>query len=119
VTDPTETDSGCGAGSISGAGGSAPATNSNLAQYATGNIGGYPLANWQGTRGVHTDGSNFLAVDGHVKWLRAVSVSGDLSAADANTAEVHNTGSNAGLAAGTISMTQQSGAAVSLTFSAI
>ncbi|MCW3060331.1 MAG: hypothetical protein JWQ02_2152 [Capsulimonas sp.] len=126
LTNTQEIRTGNGTGSIAGAGASyaSPATCFNLAQYATGDIGGYLLnrTNPQPpivTKGRHTDGSNFLAADGHVKWLRPERVSGGLSATDASAAEIHDATPNAGKAAGTSSMTQQSGAGVSMTFSAI
>lgn len=46
-----------------------------FAKYATGNPPGQKLSQYQGTLGIHTDGSNYLATDGHVKWLRASVIS--------------------------------------------
>ncbi len=37
--------------------------------------------------GVHTDGSNWLAFDGHVKWLRGIAVSGGSSPTGTNCAQ--------------------------------
>ena len=37
--------------------------------------------------GLHTDGSNFLLADGHVKWLRGTSVSPGSKAANATDAQ--------------------------------
>ena len=51
----------------------------NGMKYATGNMGGVTSTNqtldFTGLTGIHTDGSNFLAADGHVKWLRGSAVS--------------------------------------------
>ena len=48
-------------------------------KYATGPMGGITATNltqdFTGATGRHTDGSNFLAADGHVKWLRGPAVS--------------------------------------------
>ena len=118
VTIPTEVCSGSGSGSNSGSGGTSPSTSYNAAKYATGYIGGYQLNNWNGATGIHTDGANYLACDGHAKFTRPNQVSGGLTAASSTNNEVHNTGYNAGLAAGTSSMTQQDGVTrVALTFS--
>jgi prepilin-type N-terminal cleavage/methylation domain-containing protein/prepilin-type processing-associated H-X9-DG protein len=90
--------------------------------YATGYVGGYTsltLTNKGEAR--HTGMANYLAADGHVKSLMPAAVSGGFSAANASTPEVHNTsvGSLNDYAAGTSSMTQQSGSKVALTFSPI
>ena len=49
------------------------------AMYATGVMGGTTPSNlsrdFTGQTGIHTDGSNFLAADGHVKWLHGAAVS--------------------------------------------
>jgi len=122
VTNVFEGSSDSGDGSISGGcSGSMPNGNYCRARYATGDIGGYPLTNYLSTTtGVHTDGSNFLACDGHAKWVRAEAVSGGLSAAKPANPEHHDAvNKNGGIAAGTGSMTQQSGATVALTFSPI
>jgi prepilin-type N-terminal cleavage/methylation domain-containing protein/prepilin-type processing-associated H-X9-DG protein len=51
-------------------------TPSNNYYYATGNPPGQTLRNLgSAPKGVHTDGSNYLAADGHVKWLRATAIS--------------------------------------------
>jgi prepilin-type N-terminal cleavage/methylation domain-containing protein/prepilin-type processing-associated H-X9-DG protein len=115
----TNFNSGSGSGSISGCGQNRPTTDYLSAVYATGDIGGYALANWRGTDGVHNGGANYLAADGHAKFLKPGQVSGGLTAASPANAEVHNTGNNQGLAAGTNSMTQQSGSSVTLTFSPV
>ena len=91
--------------------------------YATGNIGNYPLPSYNGSNtGVHTGGANYLAIDGHAKWLMPGSVSGGLPATAPQNAEVHNVSKDQGLAAGTGSMTQAAtngGNTVALTFSPI
>jgi len=61
--------------------------------------------------GVHSDGSNWLAADGHVKWLRGPAVSGGLISADTNAAQ------NATNASGSSALKGPSGGPVTLTFS--
>ena len=60
-------------------------------KYATGPMGGIPATNltqdFTGLTGRHTDGSNFLAADGHVKWLRGSAVSPGFAALSANSAQ--------------------------------
>ena len=56
------------------------------AVYATGQIDGYNIPNWSGKLGVHTEGANYAALDGHVKWLRPTAVSGGLTAPTSDTA---------------------------------
>ena len=53
-------------------------SSGQTARYATGRLGGQTAdGNWMVARtGVHTDGSNFLFTDGHVKWLRGSAISG-------------------------------------------
>jgi len=86
--------------------------------YATGNIGGYTNLTLINTgTGVHTGGSNWLACDGHVKWLQGSAVSAGLPAAQPTSAEIHNPAADSAYAAGAESMTQQNGAKVVLTFS--
>jgi len=88
------------------------------AKYATGYIGGYSNVDLiKSGAPVHTDGSNWLAADGHVKWLRGEQVSAGRPANKATDVEVHNTAENQAFAAGTGSMTQQNGSKVTLTFS--
>ena len=78
--------------------------------YVTGHMG-------QGTEpdvaptAVHSGGSNFLALDGHVKWLRGTQVSDGTTAYSANSAQT------SGAAAGTSSMVLPSGTTAALTFS--
>lgn len=118
VTSPTEEASGNGTGSNAGFGNTKPISACVSAVYATGNIGGYMLTNQSGSAtGIHTDGANYLACDGHVKWLRPSAVSGGETAANANNPELHSSSADAGLAAGTSSMTQAAGNTVTLTFS--
>lgn len=60
----------------------------NVGQLVTGYPGGASYGTWTlgyyltnaVTNGVHTGGSNYLAADGHVKWLRATSVSMGMNA---------------------------------------
>jgi prepilin-type N-terminal cleavage/methylation domain-containing protein/prepilin-type processing-associated H-X9-DG protein len=118
VTNPLEGASSVGTGApIAGCNNNGTNGNYCHAVYATGYIGGYTLNNWSGTTGVHTDGANYAALDGHVKWLRPSAVSGGILAPSATSPEVHNTSPGQGTAAGTSSMTQQAGNTVSLTFS--
>ncbi len=80
-------------------------------RYVTGPMGGVVPTNattYFAPTGRHTDGSNFLAEDGHVKWLRGSAVS------PGRTAPSSTTGQNNGVtAAGTGNL----GAAQVLTFS--
>jgi prepilin-type N-terminal cleavage/methylation domain-containing protein/prepilin-type processing-associated H-X9-DG protein len=58
----------------------------NGLKYATGPMGGgseQAIADFTGLTGRHTDGANFLAADGHVKWLRGPSVSPGITAGTA------------------------------------
>ena len=87
-------------------------------RYATGNPPGQSLALVSGiTTGAHTDGSNFLAADGHVKWLRASAISPGKDATAANNPE-DDGGEHA---AGTSYMNVDNGAqgSAALTFSKI
>ncbi len=63
-------------------------------KYATGYMGGFTPTNnltyFTATTGRHTDGSNFLAEDGHVKWLRGTAVSPGHTAASSTNAQVNN-----------------------------
>ena len=73
----------------------------------TGPIGGYAVTNAPAfLNGVHTNGSNWLAADGHVKYLNGAKVSGGITATSATNTEAHSTTQNAGFAAGTGSMQQ-------------
>ncbi len=57
-------------------------------EYATGVMGGTTPANnltyFTGKTGIHTDGSNFLLADGHVKYLKGAQVSPGITAAASN-----------------------------------
>jgi len=83
--------------------------------YATGNPPGDPL--WtipQST--VHTSGSNYLAADGHAKWLAPGRISGGYNAPSSSTAEIAANDT----AAGTSSMDNGGGTgSAALTFSII
>ena len=89
---------------------------------ATGYISGYTASTVFGTQktGRHTDGSNYLAADGHVKWLRGSAISGGYGPTNGpgggNTNSPETVGGNA---AGTGSMKQVGGGTAVLTFSAI
>ncbi|MEO7718837.1 MAG: DUF1559 domain-containing protein [Capsulimonas sp.] len=87
VTNPLETSStiGDGAKGYGGCSGSGIDSSYCNAVYATGKIDGYDIPNWSGVQGVHTDGANYAALDGHVKWLKPSAVSGGLTAPDTNT----------------------------------
>ena len=89
------------------------------AVYATGPIGGYAGLNMIASKsGVHSDGSNFLAEDGHVKWLRGSSVSGGDPAAASTDKQTISDGTKDGIAAGTGSMKLDDNAtSVVMTFS--
>jgi prepilin-type N-terminal cleavage/methylation domain-containing protein/prepilin-type processing-associated H-X9-DG protein len=53
-------------------------TSNYYLRYQTGLMGGLPATtttDYTQATGLHTDGSNFLAADGHVKWLRGAAVS--------------------------------------------
>ena len=55
-------------------------------QYDTGVMGNRPFSNGsKSVTGRHTDGSNFLMTDGHVKWLRGSAVSDGDSPSDPNS----------------------------------
>jgi prepilin-type N-terminal cleavage/methylation domain-containing protein/prepilin-type processing-associated H-X9-DG protein len=95
-------------------------SNNCGAVYATGSIGGYTnLSLIKDGTGVHTGGANYLALDGHVKYLRPGSVSGGYPAQTTNSPEVHSTNSLAAQAAGASSMTLQNGATATMTFSPV
>jgi len=90
------------------------------AVYATGPTAGFSCGSISGPNqlhctsnltGVHSDGSNWLATDGHVKWLRGPAVSGGLISADTNAAQ------NATNASGSSALKGPSGGPVTLTFS--
>ncbi len=110
----------------SGAGGTPGADSPNgarVTKYATGPMGSIAptnqTTNYTGLTGIHTDGSNFLACDGHVKWLRGPAVSPGRTAATATSVQatdpagVYAANTNA---AGTGALTAN-GANYALTFS--
>ncbi len=73
-------------------GGTDQTGDSNMkTKYATGPMGGIAATNlaqnFTGLTGRHTDGSNFLAADGHVKWLRGSAVSPGYAALSATSAQ--------------------------------
>jgi prepilin-type processing-associated H-X9-DG protein len=118
ITDPTESDTAMGMGAPDAWCGGDLDSAYCQAVYATGPIGGYTnINNYNNTLGVHTNGSNWLACDGHVKWLNGAAVSAGLSALAPDNAEVHSLTADSEYAAGTGSMTQQNGSKVVLTFS--
>jgi prepilin-type N-terminal cleavage/methylation domain-containing protein/prepilin-type processing-associated H-X9-DG protein len=118
-TNPGEQQSAIGSGAVGGGagGGCGRGLDSSYcnASYATGPIDGYALPNWQqGALGVHTDGANYAALDGHVKWLRPSQVSGGLTAPSAATTASRSNET----AAGTSSMIMCDGVSkAALTFS--
>jgi prepilin-type N-terminal cleavage/methylation domain-containing protein/prepilin-type processing-associated H-X9-DG protein len=73
--------------------------------YASGVLGGttpVSLTNdFTGQTGRHTDGSNFLAADGHVKWLRGTAVSPGHTAINTTDAQNNGAGNTGFIAAGT------------------
>ncbi len=98
-------------------------TDGNMqTKYATGPMGGIAptnlTQNFTGPTGRHTDGSNFLAADGHVKWLRGSAVSPGFAASSPTVGQASDTsGHNA---AGTANMTiPGSTSSYALTFSPI
>lgn len=85
-------------------------------QYATGNIGEWTLSTQALNNGNrHLTGSNFLAADGHVKFLSGQKVSGGLTALAPGNLEGASGGKD--YASGTTAMQLNSGAPVTLTFS--
>ena len=113
--------------STAGTGGTEPLTGTELenyfitgAVYATGPTAGFSCSSITSSTqlhctgnltGVHSDGSNWLATDGHVKWLRGPAVSGGAISADTNAAQ------NATNASGSSALKGPSGGPVTLTFS--
>jgi len=61
---------------------------SSYCLYATGNPVGQTLKQVAGIpNGVHNDGANYLAADGHVKWLKATAISPGKDAVSSNAPE--------------------------------
>ena len=83
--------------------------------YATGNMGGYNYGSYTASP-YHSTGSNFLACDGHVKWLVGSSVSVWNPAATPNSPQ---TGNGTWCAAGTSNMSDASGRHFALTYSPV
>ena len=54
--------------------------NNHQARYSTGNVGARFLNGDEGSIPRHRDGANYLACDGHAKWLKPQSVSGGTNA---------------------------------------
>jgi len=99
-----------------GGSGASPSSYFSLGLYATGNIGEWTLnciAPNNGSR--HPNGSNYLAADGHVKFLSGQKVSGGYTPTSTNAPETLSSGVS--YAAGTSSMKLPDGAPVTLTFS--
>ena len=75
----------------------------NGMKYATGPMGGTSptnqAADFTGLTGIHTDGSNFLAADGHVKWFRGTAISPGYTASSQTNAQGFDQGGKS--AAGT------------------
>ena len=92
-------------------------TPSNNGNYATGNPAGQHLRQQNGGAGIHTDGANYLACDGHVKWLKAAQISPGKDAVASTDGENYS----GELASGTGYMNVKDGASGSaaLTFSKI
>ena len=72
----------------------------NGLKYATGDLGGFPArdqaTDYTGLTGIHTDGANYLAADGHVKWLRGAVISpGTTAAASTDLQGASNSGKSA------------------------
>jgi prepilin-type N-terminal cleavage/methylation domain-containing protein/prepilin-type processing-associated H-X9-DG protein len=83
-------------------------------KFATGPMGGYAessSANFTGATGIHTDGSNLLFGDGHVKYFRGAAISPGFN----GTSGTAQNGTNA---AATDTMFLNSGSPVGATFSA-
>ena len=93
--------------------------NRGITKYATGYMGGVGPQNgpqnFAMPTGRHTDGSNFLAEDGHVKWLRGAQVSPGGVAVNATAAQ--NNGAKQ--AAGTGSLITTGTNTATLTFSPV
>ena len=85
--------------------------------YATGNIGEWSLGQFPSSASRHTNGANYLAADGHVKFLNGNKVSGGIPAALITNAEQLTGGKD--YAAGTGNMTLPGGGQVTLTFSPV
>jgi len=105
--------SGAGLGSDSGPCGAVPTTDYCIAHYATGQIGGVNNMTSTPATGVHNNGANYLAADGHVKYLFGAKVSGGYPASAAGNA------ATATQAAGSSNMSLAGGTPVTMTFSPV
>ncbi|BDI31944.1 hypothetical protein CCAX7_39950 [Capsulimonas corticalis] len=84
------------------------ATTGTTVRYETGYLGGLPgvtTGNFATQTGWHTDGANYLAGDGHVKWLRGSKVSPGINAATSNDVQALSTNTAAGTANSNYAMT--------------
>ena len=94
--------------------------NRGITKYATGYLGSVtpttPTQNFTGQTGRHSDGSNFLAEDGHVKWLHGAAVSPGVTAATSADAQG---ASNAGRSAAGTAGLSANGYNLTLTFSPV
>ena len=104
---------GAGLGYSSGACGGKPTSNCCVASYATGQIGGIANLSSVPATGVHNNGANYLAADGHVKYLFGAKFSGGLPATLAGNA------ATATQASGSNSMTLAGGSPATMTFSPV
>ena len=99
----TETDSAAGNG-FNDAGGFSGrnygSTTAPTLHYATGymgndnNVGPNNPSQYPAATGIHTDGSNFLLCDGHVKWLRGNVISFGLNTVSPTDVQSHGNGYN-------------------------
>ena len=110
-----------GGGSTHGDDGNLYNLNSHGAFYATGpgsgsGMGSPTRTNGQQHAGRHTDASNFLLADGHVKWLRPSAVSPSYSATAAAYGQDQDPSGSNNNAAGTAALTSN-GAHFAATFS--
>jgi len=88
-------------------------------KYATGNMA-VPFADPSYTATpYHTEGSNWLACDGHVKWLRGAQISNGVNAFNSSENEPGHPGWGSHPAAGSSNMTGDNGSKYSMTFSII
>ncbi len=103
ITDPQETYTGANSPNMSSTGtGDEYYTNGNVNKFLF--ASGYQNANFAGNQppARHTDGSDYLFADGHVKWLRSSAVSYGPNAQTATSAQVtSNANLGSGGAAGT------------------
>lgn len=126
ITDPTETGGSaysasgngfwCGNGTVNG--GNAYCDTGYMPHWGSGTCTAYGGPGVANSTGRHTDGSNYLCADGHVKWLRGETISSGWRADSSTTNE--GIGSNAGRdAAGTSARLIDGVTTPGLTFSPI